>query len=558
MKKRQRIILIVLGIIIFIAIILGFSANTIVKSKLKNYIANDLPENIEITYKDLNVHTLSGDLSADNLYVLIKDKETGIAISKFDLDNFQIENVSLMSYLFGKKINIEEILFDGLKITHYNSKKEQEDKPSKKKERKDIPISIETINFKNASVTIYENRQDTVLFSSERINFSIHDVLYNKETSTRNIPIEYKDHSFEANGIYVKTGPYNTISINKLTNKDKFLSIIDIHFNTKYTKKELSKIIPFEKDHYKASADSIIFSNFDFGLNNDVFFLRTDVISVNNAVAYIYRDKLVKDDVTLKEAFPKSIRNLPLSLTIDTLLVSNSKIHYSQRKILGNKEGKLEIDIKKATISNLSNTYKSPEKTTILVDGTFLRNSPYHVNWSFDVNNKKDEFEFIGDIGKFTGGDLNVFITPIVNAKLKGEIDHTIFKIIGNNKTSMIYMSQKFKKIKIEVLNKKKKENKFISSIANVIIHTNSGSKKGEYNHITTDAKRDHTKAFFNFLVLNLKAAFKVSFVEKKNKKYKNNKKQKVHIDLKKHHEQHLKNKKKRLKKRAAKQHNKH
>ena len=547
MKKFKRILLIVIGITVVLLIIAGFFANSIIEKEVKDYIDNELPKNIETTYGNIKVNTFAGNISIDNIHLTVKDTILGTVMSEFDLKKFSINNIGYLKYLKNDQIHLKEIVFDELNAKYYQVEKKEENK--NKEYKKDIPLLIEEIKFNNSSVIVYENIQDTVLLSTKNINFSIINVLFNERTSYQKIPFDYESYSLSTDSLFVKTGKYNILKINHIKDKNKKLSLVGIDFKTKYSKKELSKIIPFEKDHYIASADSVVFNNFEHGFSNNTFFLNTSVLEVDNAILEIYRDKLVKDDVTPKDLFSKSIRELPFKLKIDSVYINEANIYYSQKKFVSNPTGNMKIRVTEATVANLGNTYSSPNKTIILADAIFMKNTPLHANWSFDVNNENDEFEFIGDLGKISGKDINVLLTPLINAKLKGDIDHTIFNIKGNNYTSMIYMSQKYEHIKIEVLNKQKKNNKFVSSIANIIIHRKSGNKKGEYNHITADASRDLIKGFFNFLVVNLKSAATVSFLKKKNKKYKHHKN---HVDLKKYHDEYVRNKKSRLKKKES------
>ena len=53
--------------------------------------------------------------------------------------------------------------------------------------------------------------------------------------------------------------------------------------------------------------------------------------------------------------------------------------------------------------------------------------------------------------------------------------------------------------------------------MANVVIHHNSGKKGTLFHTATTQAKRDHTKSFFNYLAKNLINGVKVNFLRKNN-----------------------------------------
>jgi hypothetical protein len=63
--------------------------------------------------------------------------------------------------------------------------------------------------------------------------------------------------------------------------------------------------------------------------------------------------------------------------------------------------------------------------------------------------------------------------------------------------------------------------------VANVVIHHNSGKKGTLFHNGTTQATRDNTKSFFNYLAKNLINGVKVNFI-KKNNYVKKEKKKKI------------------------------
>jgi len=546
MKKTNRIALKVIGIILSLILILLFSTNIIIKNKLESYIENELPDNIEINYKGISINFLQGSFSFNDLEILIKDLEKDVLVSTFEIDDFEVNSLGYLEYYKNKKIVIQEIAFDNLKAKHYlPSKKEKKNKSKTKKQKEVIPIFIKNLNLENASVKIFEENRDSLLFSSNNININISDLLFNEKTKKQKIPLQYSSYQVVIDSVFLKVGSYNNLTVAKLQQTDKSLSITGIHLKNKYSKKEFSRILPAEKAYFDVSADSLLFHDFYQGFQNDSLVIKSSLLSIDGVFAKIYKDKLVKDNQKTKALYSKLIRELPIKLTIDSVEISNSKLVFSLKNHKTNPPGSLTISDINASVSNVSNTYSPPEKTIILVDALFMKNTPVHVNWSFDINNKNDEFTFIGDVGAISGKSLNTFITPLINTRLEGEIEHTFFTFKGNNNRSMIYMSQKYEHIKLEVLNKKKKNNKIVSGIANVFVHHKSGSKKSDYNHIIADAKREHAKSFFAYLGKNLISAMETSFFLKKNKKYKPHKDYKV---LKEYHEKRLLKRERRLK----------
>jgi len=247
-------------------------------------------------------------------------------------------------------------------------------------------------------------------------------------------------------------------------------------------------------------------------------FFTTNLISIDQANTKFYRDKLIADDLRIKPLYSESIRELPFKLTVDSIAVRKSNVVYSEKTSIETPDGVLRISSINAGITNISNIYLPPKRTEIIVDAIFMKNTPIHVNWSFDINKTNDSFKFIGEVGNLRASDMNAYLTPIINVKLKGEIYKSLFTITGDFNQSEIKLSQDYTNIKLEILNKKKTKNKFLSSVANIFIHKDSEEKDGRYFHnITTQATRDKTKSFFNYLAKNLIAGLYVNFTHKNN-----------------------------------------
>jgi len=543
MKRNKRILLTVIGIIAVILIILSLFANSIAKNKIEALLQNNIPEHIESSYEGISVNVLSGSVSVKNPSIHIKIKDSSLIQTKMLMKSFVIGGVSYWDYIFNDKIHIGKIKFKDLQVIQYKDHKNIPKDSTEKKEPFQIPKSLTIGKFiiENSSIKIIDNTKDSLYLSVENIKFKLLDIKLDSSTSVKTFKNNYKSIELSADSIFLKSGLYENLTIEHFDHSKNSASIIGLGLKTKYSEKELSKIIPKERDHFIINGGSLQFSDLNYGFENDTFFLKSSLLAIDKTVAEIYRDKLVADDFKVKKLYSKSLRELPINLTIDSVSVKNSSVIYKEKTHIERPPGILTISEIKANVSNLSNTYKSPEKTKILVDAVFMKSTPFHANWSFDVNNKKDEFEFVGDIGIIYGESLNSLLVPLINAKIDGEIDNTLFTIKGNYYNSMIYMSQKYENVKIEILNKKKKRNTVVSGIANAFVHNESSSDGTEYNHITTDATRNNTKSFFNYLIVNLKEALLVSFFERKNKK---NTVHKVHIDHKKYREARLKKKK--------------
>jgi hypothetical protein len=518
MTKRKRTLLIITSIIVIIIIIVSSFANSIVENKIEALIKDKMPTHIKSTHQKISVNILSGSLTINKPTFLIKLKDSTVVQSSIKMESLNIGGVRYWDYLMNDEIHIGKIEFNQLDIIHYKDRKDPKaDTTSKKPIKLPKDIIINNIDINNTSVTIIENKKNATFLSFSNASISIEDVLINEQTLLEKIPVKFENVSVNANSIFLKAGKYENLTVKYFKYDDHSISLNGLHFKTKYSEKKLSRIIKKERDHIDVKVEDLKINNIDVGFINDSLFVKSNLITISEANAKFYRDKLVADDLKLKKLYSKSIRELPIKLTVDSISIVKSNLSYSEKVHVENPAGVLLINNITAGITNISNTYKAPEKTEIIIEATFMKDTPIKVNWSFDVNKKNDAFTFVGYAGKVNAADMNGFLTPLLNLKLEGEIVKSNFNIVGDYNQSVINLSQDFDDIKLTILNKKKEKNKFLSSVANIFVHENSNKDGMPYHNVTTQATRDKTKSFFNYLAKNLKAALLINFTHKNN-----------------------------------------
>ena len=529
MTKRKRILLIIIGIVLIIILILSFYANSIVKNKIEALLKEKMPEHIELVYKDLSVKTLTGSVFVFEPNILIKIKDSTLTRTQLTMKKLVVGNISYWDYFMNDQIHIGKIEFKDLETIHYKNRtaKAKDTSSSSKKETK-VPssIKIDKFNIENSSVIIYDGTKDSTLVSLKNTSILIKEIVLDESSMYNLIPFNYETLKLEADSVFYKAGNYENINLSHLLFEDHTLTLHGFQYKTKYSKSEYSRKLSIERDYYDVNVEDLIINELAVGkLENDSVFFKTNLILVNNANAAFYRDKLIADDLKIKKLYSRAIRELPLQLTVDSISIKNSQVVYSERVHIKNPAGVLTIKDINAGITNISNTYSSPEKTVIIVDAIFMKDTPINVNWSFDVNDTSDQFRFEGHAGKLELADMNVFLTPLLNAEVRGEVKESIFVINGNYNQSKINLSQDYYDIDLIILNKKKTRNKFLSTVANVFINDDSGDENSLYHNVTTQATRNKTKSFFNYLAKNLKNGLLVNFTSKNNKVTKDKKK---------------------------------
>ncbi|MFK5983621.1 MAG: hypothetical protein QM499_11955 [Flavobacteriaceae bacterium] len=517
MSKQKHNLLIIFGIIIITVIIISFFANYIIENKIEALIKDKIPAHIESTHQSISVHVLSGSVTINKPTFLIKLKDSAVVQSNIKMESLVVGGINYWDYLINDEIHIGKIKFNQLDIIHYKDRKNPKTNSTSKKTIK-LPkdILINNIEINNTSVIIIENKKDATFLSFSNASIKIEYFFLNENTLLEKIPAKFKNISVTADSIYFNAGKYENLTAKHFKYEDHSILLNRIHFKTKYSEKELSQIIKTERDHINVKVEDLKIDNLNVGYSNDSLYVKSNLIIISEANAKFYRDKLVEDDLKIKKLYSKSIRELPIKLTIDSISILKSNLEYREKVYTENSAGVLYINDITAGITNISNTYNAPKKTEIIIEATFMKNTPIKANWSFDVNKTNDLFKFVGYAGKLKASDMNIFLTPLLNVKLEGEIMESNFSIIGDYNQSEINLSQDFDNIKLTILNKNKQKNKFLSSVVNMFVYDNSKKDGVVYHNVTTQVTRDKTKSFFNYLAKNIKASLLINFTHKK------------------------------------------
>jgi hypothetical protein len=260
-----------------------------------------------------------------------------------------------------------------------------------------------------------------------------------------------------------------------------------------------------ERDHFDINIKSIVLKDQDFGYKQDsLFYFTSPSLEILDPNLIVYRNKLVVDDAKVKPLYSKMLRNLNFDLTLNSILIKNASIKYIEKVKSDAIAGEIDFSKLDATISNLSNTYKSPDKTSININATFMKQTPIDIEWYFDINDVNDHFIFKADMGQLNANKMNMFTEPNLNVRLEGEIHKLYFTIDGYDNTSTVDLKLNYEDFKVIIMQKKeRKENKFLSAVVNIFVSKDSDKRENQFRNGSASVERDKTKSIFNFIWLN-------------------------------------------------------
>ena len=353
-------------------VILGF--RYWLKNNLPQYIQEKTPYNI--TYKDLKIRFLQGDITASNIKISNKIPENQEIIGlEGSIDTIYISNLGMYDALVNKTVNSDEIQLSkpNLKITLA--------RPSTQKtEKKKNPVVFKNMLISNGNFVI-NRRNGFPLLKIKKLSLSIDNLDFTEEDELRKLPFVFDDYSLKGNdfelfpdevykvtakNIDTENGKLSVkdfeilpqvklkdfqqkfpnknlvhfeaseLSFNKTELKNNRISFNEILFSqpkltlfeSKMKKKRSKKTLPYELD-----LKNVIFQNAQFDLKD---FDGKQKLSVKNINASI-NDFLVNGETT-KGKIPFSYKDYRIK-TGDILFKVNEFYQLKMNNLFANKEG---------------------------------------------------------------------------------------------------------------------------------------------------------------------------------------------------------------------------
>ncbi len=508
MSRPLKIVLIVVISLVMLVITGLFLSNVVLKSKIESYLQNSLPETLKIQYSDIEVSTWNGRAVIFSSKITRTGATTNLNNAQLEMDSLIVDGFGYWDFFLNEKITVESIQLRHPKLIYYhNPLIDKKDYQDSKLEQLKHNVVVKRVNVQSGEFTILDFETDSLLLKAENFTMNVMGLRLDENTLKDKIPFEFKEYNVHFKNLFFQLNDYENIEIksSKLTTKE--LNFSNLKLYTKYSKQKLTRMIPVERDHFDIDIKSIVLIDQEFGYKQDsLFYFSSPKVEFNNPTMSIYRNKLVADDNTIKSLYSKMLRNLNFDLTLSNVAIRNAAINYTEKVKADAAAGEIDFSKLNANISNLSNTYKSPEKTTININAKFMKETPIEIEWYFDVNDVNDHFIFKADIGKLNANKMNNFTEPNLNVRLEGEIYKTYFTVDGYDSTSTVDLKLNYEDFKVVVMQKnEQKKNKFMSAVVNIFIDKNSDEQKNRFRNGSAKVERNRTKSVFNFLWLNAK-----------------------------------------------------
>jgi hypothetical protein len=499
------------AILLGVLLILGLILHWFIVQKVESTLKTALPDEITLNYEDIEVSTLGRSLSLDNVSITLKDSTNDQELANFTIERLDFKNFGIIDYLNNKTIALNYVGISNangyIKLPDHLAK----DNNDMVKPSLFDKVSIGEIELANITMQLNDQETDSVTALMTDLNLKVNEVQANAKDDTINW--SYNSYTIATDSIVLTLGPFNTLSIKSVIGTQDSTIIASAELKTKFEPGDLRNHIRHEMDYYDLKIEDIAIHDIPKTLSGEKSPLNLGKVIVNNPNAFIYRDKLLADDIKVKPMLSEIIRNIPFDFTIPSFEINNATLTYKERVHAYNDGGALSFENSFISIPNLSNT-ADYQPVSIDIKAKLIGSGEVKASWQFNVLNQNDDFTFSADVSHINLESINSFSQPNFNTEMEGRIDKLYYNISGNKRTSHIDIKAKYSDIKISILDKThKSRNKFFSSVANIIVHKNSKNKKSDFKEAKANVERDITKSNINYIFHNVKTGLTKIFI---------------------------------------------
>lgn len=505
MSIYKKIAIGVISVFLFV-ILINIGLNYWIKKQLPIIIHEKNKTVYHINYEKIEVDLWSRNIYATTLLIHPKnepkDSKNGL-YSK--IESITIKHFNIWDLAFHDIIQAESIIINKPRIILYK-KNEKLLNNSKSIQTQIIEpfrkiIAVSNIYLNDGAVDVVSLKTNKPILNVKKIILKLEGILITDETLKEKIPLHYEKYALICDSLYYKPSSFYHINIGKIITENNFLKINKLSVLPAYSRKVFVGKLEKEKDIYTLKLDSANINNLKWGFKNDHFFFHASSVVMNHFDANIYRSKMPKDDLSKKYLYNALLRKIKFPMKIDSLQIRKSKLVYEEEIDFSKGPGILTFNHFNLQANNLQSGFglKKADDVKINIACQFMKNSPLHVNWNFNVLDLKDSFHIQGRISNFDVAALAKFTRPYINTSFTGTFKTYNFNFYGNDNSATGNASLVYDDLKVKLYKKKnpEKEAKLKTAVANLILKNDSDDKAKK---ASVELDRIQEKSFYNFL----------------------------------------------------------
>jgi len=497
-----------------------------IKVVVEPFILKKIQSALNENNKDFNVKIgkvhlsiLRSELELETIAVTTKPEKIGIQDMNGEVASIRFGGIHMLKAIFSNDIEISEVTVFNYTI-----------KGNIPFPEKPMPPKISSLNIRIDSL-FFDKTNMKIKNTSTAQTFSIKDGVFKmyhleiKKLDTLSSAI-FKQFDFNvqefliisADSMYTRTatGINYSATSNKLT-VDSF----SIHPN--YSESGFAARHQFQIDRIEAGFRNISFHNFPAEDYLKAGNLVSSYIEIGKMNLSVFRDKRTIINHVNKPAFQEMIYNFPGPIRIDSIVILNGNIVYTEHAEEANEPGRISFQEINAQIYNLTNDtiYKTEEAfLTLNAEALLMGKGKLNIALKGQIFDRQNTFSVDGTLSGMEVKELNPMLEK--NAFIyatAGKIDAMNFSFSANNTKSTGQMTLRYHGLDVAVKNKRTDDTtaikeRFMSIIANKKL-LDSNPVPGEPVRVgIIDYKRDPERFLFNYSIKSILSGIKSSLTK--------------------------------------------
>ncbi len=560
-RKRSNISKIglwIAGSIAFIAIFCSFFLNGYLEGVVKDYLGREIDrlnqsKRYQLSIDDFQLNIFKGNLALIGISALPREEYVALfdegkadeaVLKELKLSKAEIEGISLFNFLWDKTLDIRGFLVDELTFNIYRPAEEFKLKGIEEKKKSSFSLDslrlpgITAIDLSEISVQNYQfniinkAQQDTLssykgealIFSGLALKPAAPDSPFFAIDDSK-IGLELSKQSYQfPGGLYAIS--FDSFYLSAETEQ---LSIKNFGLKPVADRAEFSS-----RNTYNYEIYDVGIADFDiYGVNTNSLIssgaINLDSIGIAGLNLAIYKDKTKPFDLSKHKLMPnEQLKKINLPLHVKQLKVSNSQLKYSELQPKGGKVLELVLDSIEARVdyvTSIKDSMLTDRSLQIQLQASLQNTIPFGVDLNMPYGSDSNAFTFAGNTEATSSFKvLNSIVSAALGIQFTGgRLDGMEFNGQGNSNSISGELALYYEDLVIEVDNKKDKENKSVTWLANKVVKSSNPNKHGKLIIGVMEFEREYYKALPNYLWKSIQSGIVNSFnpVGKRKKKKK-------------------------------------
>ncbi len=466
-------------------------------------------KNQQFSIEELSFSTNDKRITATNL--LLKPKTKSNRQDQFEL---RIPTLTMNGFDMDNAYRNDQFLFESIVVEKPSFQLFNNEKDSLKFNPFNVNLyphfesfadvfAANSLQVKNADIQVFKNGQQKL---QQKVNINL--LRLRIENQPSHGFMHSADFSFTLPNLTrtEKFYQYNFGETSYSSRENRF-SVRDIQIIPKFSREKFQKQLRFQSDYYTGKIDSISIEKPDFRRWFDKEELAGQYLSVDGLNLDIYRDKrLPFDEDRRSKMLQDLIKSLKYPVLIDSLLLNNANISYTEQLETSDSEGTIrfnQIQTSLIPFTNMKSTAGIVPDFRLNGTATIMDSCQLNVGMLYRMNDPENSFTVTGNLLPFNMRILNPVLEPLAMVSLRsGKAERFEFSLSADrtNAAGQLYFGYDDMRISVlEMKNGSSQEAKFSSFLANTLLIHSRNPRGKELLPDEINFKRDEKRSVLNY-----------------------------------------------------------